>query len=197
MAYAYKGVKFKVIFLDNIPPNDPGIRELIKWCGEFSRRKLAPRYKGGSYGNLSFRVKGDPRSFIITSSGSKLGKRMGRAFFVMVSKVDFGNRVIHARGAREPSSESMLHYVIYSKRKDVNAIFHGHCAKIMSMPPANGIPVTKKEEPYGTRGLVNRVMDVLGRKNFIIMKNHGFLSLGRTMKEAGGNALKIYRACSK
>ena len=194
---AYKGVKFKVVFLGGSPPDDPMLEELKHWCGEFSRHGLAPRCKGGSCGNLSFRINKNSNAFVITASGTRLSGRAGRDSFVMVPGVDFKERIVYAYGAKEPSSESMLHSAIYKKRKDVNAVFHGHCQRILSTAASKGISETKKEEPYGTSALVKRVMDVLGRKKFIVMKGHGFLSLGRTMEDAGGNTFKIYRACFK
>ena len=54
---------------------------------------------------------------------------------------------------------------------------------------------TEKEEEYGTVALVQGVLDVLGENNFLIMKNHGFISLGKTMQEAGELSLKMLERC--
>ena len=95
--------------------------------------------------------------------------------------------------ARDPSSESMMHFEIYSRRGDVGAIFHGHDREITAYGSLLGLPRTEEEEPSGTTSLLREVMAVLGDENFIVMKNHGFLSLGRTMDEAGNLALRIHR----
>ncbi len=41
--------------------------------------------------------------------------------------------------------------------------------------------------------LLGEVMKVLHNENFLVMKNHGFLSLGKTLDEAGNSALRIKR----
>ncbi|TAL48291.1 ASCH domain-containing protein [archaeon] len=184
----YHGVKFVTKFVGRKVPKDSRIQELKKWCKEFHEHGLAPPYDGGSYGNLSFRVNGD--SFIIT--GSKIGMKdeLDDSCFVLVSSVE--NGIVHANGARGPSSESMLHAAIYQKRKDVNAIFHGHCREIVERAGELGISETSKEEPYGTEELVNSVLELLDdNTNFIVMKNHGFISLGSSMEDAGKLALEI------
>ena len=82
----------------------------------------------------------------------------------------------------------MLHYAVYKARSDVNAIFHGHYDAILN---DKRFVCTKKEEKYGSIELVNSVLEVLGNNNFVIMKNHGFLVMGKDMGEAGRLALSI------
>jgi ribulose-5-phosphate 4-epimerase/fuculose-1-phosphate aldolase len=179
--------KFKTQLLSDKIPNDPRIEELKKWCREFDRTGLMPSYEGGSFGNLSFRTKDD--EFIITASGMKDPSIADS--FVTVSNVDLNNKVIYGHGKKQPSSESMLHYAIYQKRKDVNAIFHGHSELMIKFSQKLGVPCTLKEEPYGTIELVKSVLDILGENKFIIMKAHGFISLGENMKSAGELAVKM------
>jgi ribulose-5-phosphate 4-epimerase/fuculose-1-phosphate aldolase len=89
----------------------------------------------------------------------------------------------------------MLHGAIYKKRKNAGAVFHGHCREILSYGRRMNIRETEKEEPYGTRRLVAGVLKILGKQKFLIMKNHGFVSLGRSMKTAGSLALAVREAC--
>jgi len=109
-----------------------------------------------------------------------------------VKDCDFKKKIVHAAGTREPSSESMLHYSIYRERNDVNAIFHGHSESILLIAQKLNIQQTLKEEPYGSIELVRSVLDILNQNNFIVMKNHGFLSLGKNMNEAMDRAMIIY-----
>ena len=99
-----------------------------------------------------------------------------------------------AKGLKEPSSESILHYAIYRNRPDVNAIFHGHSALILANADTLNIPSTSREQPFGSIELVDSVLEILGTGSFLIMKNHGFLSLGPTMEDAGNTVLRI---CAK
>jgi len=188
----YEGVKFKTEMIGKEIPDDQRLEELKSWCKLFHDNGLAPLYEGGSYGNLSFRIKKGSNSFIITASNSSLGESVSNDCFAIVENVDLEKGIVYAKGIRKPSSEAMLHYAIYNKRKDINAVFHGHCKKISLNPEKLGIPITKQEEPYGTKELVNRVLEILDNEFFLEMKNHGFLALGKTMEQAGELALRIY-----
>lgn len=171
--------KFKTHFLGTEIPSDPRLPELKYWCSQFHKFGLAPPYEGGSYGNLSFRLK--KNEFIITGSKIGLKENLGNDCFVRVVSCDFKNQIVSAYGKKEPSSESMLHYAIYEKRKDINAIFHGHNLSMLD----KNIPETKHAAPYGTIELVDSVLEIVNEGNLLIIKDHGFISLGKTMGEAG------------
>jgi ribulose-5-phosphate 4-epimerase/fuculose-1-phosphate aldolase len=195
--HAYKGVKFRVEFLGRAPPSDRRVEELKRWCRIFAEKNLAPPYEGGSYGNLSFRMSSGSDSFIITGSKIGLKDSLTNDCFVRIEKIDMKNGVVHAEGSREPSSESMVHYAIYQHRPEVNAIFHGHCAEITACTSRLGIPETCREEPYGTIQLVERVVEIVNDGDFFQMKNHGFVSLGKTMDAAGDLTLEKLKMCRK
>jgi len=93
-------------------------------------------------------------------------------------------KIVHAIGKNKPSSESMLHYAIYAGRKEINAIFHGHSKEILKYGDKLGV-VTEKEMSYGSIELIEEVLKILDKNDFVILKNHGFLSLGKNMEEAG------------
>lgn len=185
--------KFKTIFLGKIAPKDARLKMLKYWCGQFHCHGLVPCYGGGSYGNLSFRVKKGADEFIITASGLKLKRGLTDRSFFHVTKVDTNRKKVEGYGLRLPSSESLLHFAIYQKRKDINAIFHGHCMRLLKAPCKYRIPQTSKEAPYGTIALVRRVFRILGKHQFIVMKNHGFISMGKNMNRAGKLTLATKR----
>lgn len=179
--------KFTTQLISDALPDDPKLDELKRWISKFERSGLMPCHEGGSFGNLSFRTKDN--EFIITASGMK-DPSSGDSF-VTVSDVDLEKRTITARGRKLPSSESMLHYMIYRERKDINAIFHGHCEKILKYADKMGAPVTPKQEPYGTVELAESVLETAKDNDFLVMKGHGFVSLGNNMDKAGEQALKV------
>jgi ribulose-5-phosphate 4-epimerase/fuculose-1-phosphate aldolase len=183
---------FKTEFLDNSIPNDPRLEELKYWCREFQTRNLTPLYNERSLGNLSFRIKDKHDSFIITAAALALKDDLTDDSFVTVQSYDPENGIILARGLKEPSSESVLHFSIYRKRKDVNAVFHGHSGRIIYSSDNLALTSTKRFEQYGSIELVKSVLDVLGDELFLVMKKHGFLALGKTMEEAGTRAIKVY-----
>lgn len=181
--------KFTTKFLSKKVPDASKIKKLIYWCSEFGKNDLMPSYGSGTFGNMSFRVKGD--RFMITASGIK--SPFSDESFVLVSSVDLKDKIVSVHGKRKPSSESMMHYLIYKERKDINAIFHGHSEIILKRYKTLALPSTLKEEEYGTIELAKSVLDVLDDHLFLIMKGHGFISIGKNMDIAGKQALEILK----
>ncbi|MCK4555160.1 MAG: class II aldolase/adducin family protein, partial [Candidatus Aenigmarchaeota archaeon] len=177
--------KFETVFLEQRPPTNKCLSELIFWCKKFSELGIAPMHETGSYGNLSARI---GKGFIISSAGTDLGNMQKKDFSEVVSVS--GNKV-RAIGLVEPSSESVLHHAIYSVRPDINAIFHGHDALVVESAEKLGIPITKKEEAYGTQELMGQAKKLFAH-DYFVLKNHGIISLGITMKEAGEMAEKMH-----
>ena len=82
-----------------------------------------------------------------------------------------------------------MHHLIYKACGNVNAVFHGHNNTIIAHTEELRLPVTEKEYESGTVELAKEVLKVLGDHKLIVLRNHGFVSLGNTMKEAGELAL--------
>jgi len=186
-------VKFNITFVERTIPKDPRLAALKYWCGRFQRVNLTPLYHNRSLGNLSFRLHEDGNAFVITAAALALKDTLTDDSFVIVHSYDNLSRTIIASGTREPSSESVLHYGVYAARHDTNAVFHGHSGRILRTSDVLGLTTTRKFEDYGSLELAASVLEVLDDESFIVMKNHGFLSLGRTMDEAGTRALEIRR----
>ena len=190
------GVKFRTEFLSAAAPSDRRLGELKAWCSDFHKRNFAPPYGEFSQGNLSFRIRPGEMAFII--SGSQVGwkDRLADDRFVTVHGCDMEKGIVSASGTRDPSSESMLHFAIYRARNDVQAVFHGHSPEILrcvDRPP--DIPETREKHSYGSIELAQSVIEVLGDADFVIMKRHGFISLGKTMEEAGRRAIEVHNRC--
>jgi len=188
-------VTFQTGFIDRKAPQDSRIEELKYWCVRFHELKLTPPYRGSSMGNLSFRLKEGYNSFIITASELRVKDNLTDDMFVTVHSCDMKKGTSLASGLKEPSSESILHHEIYRKRKDVGAIFHGHSKIILNHGGKLNITTTRTKDKPASVALVESVLDILGNESFLIMRSHGFLSLGKDMKEAGEHAVKIYEKC--
>ncbi|MBN2460764.1 MAG: class II aldolase/adducin family protein [Candidatus Cloacimonetes bacterium] len=193
----YQGIKFQVDLTAASIPSDHRVDELRKWCHIFHEKGLTPPYPGGSYGNLSFRIKTGQGSFLITGSSIGLKEDLTEDDFVLVKQCDLEKKIIKAVGLRDPSSESMLHHAIYQVRNDINAIFHGHCPEILHHADHFKIPQTSRLVPYGTLELVNSVLEVLDDHCFLVIKNHGFIAMGKNMQAAGDNAIYFHKKCAK
>ncbi|MDY6915036.1 MAG: class II aldolase/adducin family protein [Candidatus Cloacimonadota bacterium] len=192
MTKKYSGTKFTTIFLSKKIPSHSQIEKLKKWCNIFAEQCLSPAVSGGGFGgNLSFRSHG---SFIITASGANL-KNMKSEDFVEVSHIK-GNKVF-VTGNQEPSSEAILHYAIYTKRADVNAIFHGHHLLSKKVAEKFEIPITKHKQPYGTYAQIKEVLAICDKQNFVLIKDHGFLTMAADMESAGKIALGYISECEK
>jgi L-fuculose-phosphate aldolase len=191
-------VKFKVKFLSHELPQDERIKCLSGWCFRFNESGLTPRLNGTgrSLGNLSFRFGDGKPDFIITGSTLDSKEKLTHDDFVRVVASHPEKMVVTAEGKRDPSSESMMHYEIYKCREDVNAIFHGHDKEIITKAHLLRLPETAKEELPGSVELLNEVIKILDNQHFVVMKNHGFLALGKTMNEAGNLALQIKKKIS-
>ncbi len=193
MSEEYSGVKFKTIFKEKKKLKNEGIEELNNWCKSFSELDLAPEVAGGYAGNLSFRI---PGGFVITAAGADLGN-LSDEDFVEVIGVDMNLKQIFVCGLKEPSSESFLHHAIYMKRQDIFAVFHGHDELVLKYNDKLNFPVTENEQPYGSMELMDEVVKILDNLNYILIKNHGFLSLGETMSDAGNDAVLQHQKALK
>lgn len=190
---SYEGVKYRIIFVDNTLPSDDRIDSLRKWCRIFHENDLAPPYPGGTHGNMSFRMHPQSDEIVITSARSSFAEILGDDSFFLIHNIDFENHKVYVSGAanRQPSSEAMLHYAIYQKRPDVQAILHGHCKSISENAESLGISVTKKAVVSGDLDIVNSVLEILDDHNFIEIRDHGFMSLGKSIQEAGKLSMKM------
>lgn len=191
MAEQYSGIKFKYIEKERIVPNHAKLSELKKWCSIFYKKNFAPPYLGGSSGNLSFRSEFDMNAFIITCSRTALSKNMLDQDFSEVIKCLPDKNSIIAFGLKPPSSESFMHYMIYKNYPHINAVFHGHSELIMKKAKQLGLAETEKEFPYGTTEFAVSVLNILKNSKFAILKNHGFVSIGRSLDEAGQYILNL------
>jgi len=181
--------KFKTNFVSDEIPDEKEIEELKKWCSEFLTSKLI-NSENNSLG-LSFRSEDE---FIIT--GNKLKENLSNDCFIRVANYDVYKNSLYVEGILEPSLDALIHYLIYNTRFEVNAIFCGNDDSILKHVKELKLVETKEEIFPGSTELANEVLDVLGENNFIVIKNYGFLSLGRNMKEAGELAIKIHQKAS-
>jgi len=179
-------IRFNIIFVSDEMPRDARIDELKEWSERFQRNGLTPEIEGNYTGNLSFRSE---EGFVITASGLKNKENLSNDCFVYVKNYDEQSNTVYIEGSRQPSSEAVMHHLIYKTRKEINAVFHGHNDAIIMNAEKLGFSVTEKEHDPCTIELAKEVLKVLGNKKLIVLKNHGFVSLGRTMKEAGELAL--------
>ncbi|MCK9613794.1 MAG: class II aldolase/adducin family protein [Bacteroidales bacterium] len=184
----YQGIKFETVFLQKKEPGHQLLEELKKWCALFHEKNLAPPYPGGSFGNLSFRTEND--TFIITGTCIGLKNTLENSCFVEVVTCNRSEKKVYVNGLLAPSSESFMHDEIYKNRPDVGAIFHGHHSLITQNALLLGIPETKEKTPYGTIALADSILEIIKNNNFVVIKEHGFVSVADNIQKAGELTLK-------
>ena len=187
MPEEYIGTKFETVFLKKQVPNNDKIKHLILWGKKLSLLGLTPEYEFGAAGNLSFKTN---TGYIVTATGANLGNLTNKDF-VEVRSCSLEGKEIVAIGMKEPTSETMLHCQIYGKRPDVKVIFHVHDDYAVKRCDEFGLKCTANEAPYGSKELVDEVMKIIGDHDYIVMKNHGIISLGSTFDEAGERIIDI------
>jgi creatinine amidohydrolase len=175
-------VRFKTIFLDENLPDDKRINQLIYRCRRFHKLGLAPK----SAGNLSFRTK---NGFIITGTGFELNDiKKENLAEVLEVKIGKNQILVYAKGRVVPSKESILHWEIYNLKPEINVVFHLHDQKVLESADKLKIPCTKREQPRGSYEQVEEVRKLLNSRKdiyYFVLKNHGIISMGKTMEEAG------------
>ena len=179
-------IRFKTVFVSDRIPSDNKLRELKKWCRIFQESGLTPEVQGNLTGNLSFRSKD---GFVITASGLKDKENLEDFCFVYVKAYNEHDNTFFVEGQTTPSSESIMHNLIYTTYGDVNAVFHGHNDVIVACANELGLSITEKEYESGTADLAKEVVKVLGNNKLIVLRNHGFVSLGNTLNDVGELAL--------
>lgn len=197
----FVGVKFKATLEKKAPLFTVKERFLAKkmlfFCKLFEQNNLAPIFeeKGvkRNAGNLSFRAEKAADGFFITASGKLFSSQTSENDFVFVKTCFPEKNQVRATGLREPSSETFMHNAVYKARPEVNAVFHGHDEAILLHAGKLKLPVTKDACAYGTLKLGELAVKALGKKNnFVVLKGHGFASIGKTLQEAGELALALH-----
>lgn len=184
----YKGIKFKVKFAERATLKYREIKELGAWAHDFYNLGIGPKNSG----NLSVRTK---NGFIITSAGTGFNL-ISEKDFVEVLELDWEKKEVVVKGMKKPSSETFLHAMIYDKRPEINAVFHVHDMQAIANFEKLGFCVTDKVREYGSFELVEAVKKILGNRNYVGIKDHGIIALGKTEENAGKLIVKMHDKAS-
>ena len=156
----------------------------------------------GDNGDISVR---DPETGLVYISASPIEigyKNLGEYHACDMAVVDMeGNRMTTWS---RPTIEMPMHLAILRARPDVNAVVHTHAAwsSVFAICGKN-IPFVLAEQyahlgagevvcaGYGKAGsdeLGEEIVSALGKNNAVLMRNHGAVTVGRTLDEAFTNA---------
>lgn len=164
------------------------IAEIINTSNEIYDKGLV----SGKSGNISKRIKGSTGDLVAITPTLKSLSGLSQKDVVLV---DMDGNVL-TEGV--PSSEVNMHLAIYKKRPDVDAIVHTHSTY------ATGFAFSSKKikrlegfgeikKPYlasieyekpGSYELAQKVSESIKDEDVLILKNHGVICVGDSLKEA-------------
>lgn len=153
----------------------------------------------GTSGNISLRTGRKAMTMAITPSSREYDE-LTIDDIIIVDFSDENDKFEVIEGKWSPSSETILHSLIYKKRKKINAVIHYHpvfstaCGLILDELPAilddqtfflgGTIPVTTEYAVSGSKELAYLVQEAIGAKNALIIRNHGSIGIGKKMEFA-------------
>ena len=164
------------------------INEIISVSNEIYDKGLVP----GKAGNVSKRIKSSIGDVVAITPTSRSLSDLKEEDIVLVD-MD-GNVLTNGK----PSSEITMHLGIYKKRPDVNAIVHVHSTyatgfafsdkKLKRLEGFGEIkneylPCVEYEKP-GSFELAKKASEKIIGEDVLILKNHGVICVGDSLKEA-------------
>ena len=187
----YQGVKFQYHHTKTSFSYNRQLPKLNRWAYLFSQLGLTPVHANGAYGNHSYRT--GETSFVITKSAMVPAEILQADNYCHVIAFEEQSTTFITEGISPPSSESFLHNAIYRSQPHINAILHGHCPLFNSHADLLNIPVTQKFHQYGTIELAESALELVNQDSlFFILKDHGFVALGKDIDSAGKLTLSFF-----
>jgi len=188
----YQGTKIDCRCLDVAFTGYQALLERLNhWAVLLSQLGLTPIHAEGAYGNQSCRT--GATSFLITRSAMVPRQGCFLEDYCHVVACDVARGSCQYLGASPPSSETLLHHLIYHRHPTVGAILHGHSPLLLEYAERLDIPSTAVAHPYGTVQLAHAAVEMVGgATSFFNLKEHGFVALGKDCDDAGRTALAVY-----
>jgi L-fuculose-phosphate aldolase len=148
-------------------------------------------FLAGSDGNISLRM--EDNRILITPAGKPKGRLDPTDLLVLNPD---GQRL---EGCGSPTTEMAMHLAVYRARPEVNACVHTHppyttafAVTGISLPDdvlpevvvsVGAIPICEYAPP-GTEAVPKSLMPYIQTDNAFLLRNHGLLTIGRTLEEA-------------
>ncbi|MEN3013583.1 MAG: class II aldolase/adducin family protein [Endomicrobiia bacterium] len=167
------------------------LSKLKKEIIEVSRYLVIKNYIDIFDGNISCRINNNQ---ILITPKRKNKYKLSLEDLVVI---DYDGKKI--QGKNEPSGEWRLHCMVYKERQDVNSVVHTHPLFSVALSVA-GISFNKpilaetvsfveniKEIKYVcfyTEKLAENIKRFVKTSNIFLLKNHGLVTLGKTLDEA-------------
>lgn len=159
------------------------------------------------YNHISARVPGEEGHFLINAYGMTYDEITASSLV----KIDFDGKVVQDSGTGYGVNHAgfVIHSAVHRGRQDVACVIHTHTPAGMAVSAMEcGLqPLTQNAMYFGGVGYHDyegpavdldeqkRLVSDLGRHEAMILRNHGLLSVGRTIPEAFVTMYWLERAC--
>jgi L-ribulose-5-phosphate 4-epimerase len=203
-------IKFGIQFTEAQPMPYVKLKEINAWRKILHLMGLIGRdpgrYGGFGYGNISQRLdssefSGHQTPFVI--SGTQTGglSDLTEAHYTAVLACYPERNLVLAQGPVLPSSEALVHGMLYAMDPGLRFAMHVHSPAIWRSARALRIPITREGIPYGTVEMAEEVRRLfldtsLRRRGIFAMGGHedGIVSFGQSAEKAGCILLKALAA---
>ena len=167
-------------------------KEIVRSVVEMSAYVFERGLVSGKAGNVSARFKGEDGDIVAITPTLKSLADLREEDIVLVNE----NGEVLTKG--KPSSEVVMHLEIYKNKPDVYGIAHTHSPYATGFAFSNkkikrleGFGAIKSEyikdieyfKP-GSKELADAASEALRDEDVIVLKNHGVIATGETVKEA-------------
>jgi ribulose-5-phosphate 4-epimerase/fuculose-1-phosphate aldolase len=158
------------------------------------------------YTHISLRVPGSHHHFLI----NPYGLRFDEVTASNLVKIDADGRNVAPSAYKANEAGFVIHGAVHEAREDAQCVFHTHTLAGMAVSAQAGglLPVHmyshnfygkigyhEFEGPAMNLGERERLVASLGRHPALILRNHGLLTVGRTVQEAFLYMWRLERAC--
>jgi L-fuculose-phosphate aldolase len=188
----YVGIKYVPIVKNKfISDESKALFGNFQFCGNIlNKHNMA----WANAGNMSHRC---ANGMVITASGCNLAviepQELSEVHGCCVEKKE-----VNCSGGQNPSSEAIMHWLIYQRFPNAKAIVHAHDELATSLNVADQLPETRQEEPYGTVELGQLAAETfLTGSKIIVLKNHGYVAIGISLEEATSRIIQMHLWLSK
>jgi len=157
------------------------------------------RYGGYGFGNISCRLPGEARAFVITGTQTGHLPVLSEAHYVVVRDCDPEQNQLAASGPVKPSAESLTHSTVYDVDGAIAAVLHVHCPELWHAADKLSLPTTAADVAYGTPEMAlatKRLLAVpdIRQQGIFAMAGHedGVVTFGSSLAEAGQRFIQYF-----